>query len=93
MIRLWLVSYDISDDRARRAVDLALQRYGERVQRSVFECFLRPEELSRLRAELVTMIDPETDSIRYYPLCAWCEGRIAWLGHGRRAQDRAFWVI
>ena len=46
------ICYDIRDDHRRNQVVKALKDYGERVQLSVFEANLRPEELSRLKERL-----------------------------------------
>lgn len=90
---LWMVCYDIADDRDRRRVERALRAVGERMQWSVFECVLTPERLKQLRAEIADEIDPETDSVRYYPLCAWCEEGIDWHGEGTRSEDPDLWLV
>jgi CRISPR-associated protein Cas2 len=66
---LLVVSYDIGDDRRRLAVAAELKNFGVRVQRSVFECHLDPEQVAQLRSRLATLIDLATDQIRYYHLC------------------------
>ena len=90
---LWMICYDISDDRARRRVDKELRSVGERVQWSVFECVLSPPRLERLSRELRQYLDPSSDSIRYYPLCSWCEERVDWHGQGRRTDDPELWIV
>lgn len=67
--RLWMVCYDISDTRRRKHVEQALQAFGERVQRSVFECDLDARRETDLRTALREMIDPREDKLRFYPLC------------------------
>ncbi len=44
--------------------------YGVRVQHSVFECDVTPAMNIRLQDELVNVIDPNTDSLRFYSLGA-----------------------
>lgn len=39
-VRLWIVCYDIGDDRRRRQVVRILEGYGVRVLESAFECWL-----------------------------------------------------
>jgi CRISPR-associated protein Cas2 len=90
---LWMICYDISDDKTRRVVERLLLAEGERVQWSVFECFLTPTRHMALRARIRELIDPDDDSVRYYPLCAWCEERLAWQGQGRRTEDPDLWVV
>ncbi len=66
---LWMICYDIVVDRTRLRASQALLRYGERVQRSVYECHLNPRELHALQRELESIIDSDSDRVRFYPLC------------------------
>lgn len=90
---LWMICYDISDDRVRYDVEKQLSAVGERVQWSVFECVLSFEHMEMLRARIAQTIAPERDSLRYYPLCVWCEDRLTWQGQGRRTEDPDIWVV
>jgi len=80
----YIVSYDISNNTIRGRIDKTMKDYGQRVQKSVFECELEP---ARLR-ELVALLDKKRlgkgtdpgDSIRVYPLCAACSGKGIVLG-------------
>lgn len=92
MSRLWTISYDIGDDRIRRQVHALLKDYGERVQYSVFECWLDSNDLSRLRADLQTQIESD-DSVRWYPLCAWCSKAVSWQGKGVLPEDSDFYLL
>lgn len=83
MSTLWVVSYDIADDDRRREVAETLENHGVRVQYSVFECRLAAAEVPPLREGLKRLIDPAEDSIRWYPLCAWCEARVSCQGGGQ----------
>lgn len=67
---LWLICYDIEDDSARRHAAQALLRYGERVQRSVYECHLNSRELHALQRELESIVDRTADRVRFYPQCS-----------------------
>lgn len=80
-----LVSYDVqtsSDGGARRLrrVARACQDYGQRVQFSVFECELSPDQWVLLRARLLGEIDPNRDSLRFYFLGAAGKRRIEHVG-------------
>jgi len=87
------ICYDIRDDHRRNQVVKALKDYGERVQLSVFEANLRPEELSRLKERLKSIIDRGEDNVRIYPLCAACIGRIEIMGPGMVTQDPEIIII
>jgi len=66
-----LITYDVnvsSDAGKRRLRNVAKQctNYGQRVQNSVFECLVSPAEFAELKHRLESIINPETDSLRYY---------------------------
>lgn len=92
MSQVWMIAYDISDDKNRRRAHDHLQNHGERVQYSVFECHLGETEIVALRAYLTDLLD-EGDSLRYYPLCQWCRGKIDWQGTAFPAHDDDFFLV
>lgn len=68
---LVLITYDVSTKDAAgrkrlRKVAKECVNYGQRVQNSVFECILDTSQLLRLKDKLVSIIDEEEDSIRFY---------------------------
>ena len=70
---LMLVSYDVSTvtpagRRRLRQIAKACQNWGIRVQNSVFECNVDASQWVKLKAELESIFNPETDSLRYYNL-------------------------
>ncbi len=70
---LVLVTYDVSTTtpegrRRLRKAATACKNYGQRVQKSVFECLVGREELVLLRQSLLDIIDEKEDSLRLYPL-------------------------
>lgn len=76
-----LVAYDVSTkkpagQRRLRKVATACMRYGQRVQNSVFECLVSPDQLVELRAQLLKIYDKNTDSLRFYNLGDKYENRI-----------------
>ena len=93
MNRLWMLCYDIADDRNRGKIAEVLLGVGERVQESVYECFLSQHSLHVLFNTLQPLLDPASDSLRAYPMCAWCEERVSAVGLGRRADDPDLWII
>lgn len=68
-----VVAYDVSTEtpegrrRLRRVADCCLA-YGQRVQKSVFECSLTPGQLLLLENRLLSCIDPAEDRLRIYRL-------------------------
>ncbi len=80
-----LVSYDVSTmDRAGRRrlrqVAKTCQNHGQRVQLSVFECLVDPAQWTMLRKQLIKIIDPEVDSLRFYFLGANWRKRVEHVG-------------
>jgi CRISPR-associated protein Cas2 len=65
---LTIIAYDVVEDGRRQKVARLLQSYGERMQLSVFEAHLSDTELRHLRSKLRKLINPQTDSVRYYRL-------------------------
>ena len=64
-----LAVYDICDERRLSKVAKALKNYGERVQKSVFELHITITLLKALHSKLNSVIDIESDSVRYYLIC------------------------
>lgn len=68
---LILVSYDVSTEtaagrrRLRRVAKVCLN-YGQRVQKSVFECKVNLAQMETLKHELLEEIDEQEDSLRLY---------------------------
>jgi CRISPR-associated protein Cas2 len=73
--RLYVFTYDISDDRRRRGVARLLEDRGVRVQESVFEVRDRHDAIVRLAARIKRRMMPP-DSLRVYPVpgsvLRWC---------------------
>jgi CRISPR-associated protein Cas2 len=65
---LYVVTYDISDDKRRKKIADLLEGYGARVQYSVFECVLSSQKYEELKKRLKKRIKKEEDSVRFYPL-------------------------
>ncbi len=82
---LILVTYDVSTvdkEGARRLQKVAKTclNYGQRVQNSVFECLVDNEHWLKLRQELVGLIDPDVDSLRFYFLGKNWKHRVEHIG-------------
>ncbi len=88
-----MVCYDISDDGRRRGVQKILEGYGKRVQYSVFDCNISDSQYKALRDELISKIDKDTDSVRFYPLCSACSGKIEYRGTGSITEDDRFYMV
>ena len=88
----YVIAYDVTDDGKRTKLANLLLGYGERVQKSVFEADLEPaevQEILRLAANYIS----GTDSLRMYPQCRACAGRIASLGAAPISLRDDFWIV
>ncbi len=68
---LILVSYDVSTEtkagqRRLRRVAKVCESYGQRVQKSVFECKVDLAQCEQLERELLAEIDEKEDNLRLY---------------------------
>lgn len=81
---LVLISYDVASDetgqRRLRRIARACKDYGQRVQYSVFECIVDPAQWTMLKERLISEIDPEKDSLRFYYLGANYKHRVEHVG-------------
>ena len=83
-----LVSYDVStkdSSGARRLRQLAkaCRNYGQRVQFSVFEIEVDPAQWTALQARLLQIIEPSSDSLRFYFLGSQWQSKVE--HHGAKA--------
>jgi CRISPR-associated protein Cas2 len=90
---LYVICYDVSDDRRRAKVHAVLSGYGAWTQYSLFECYLTRQELVLLRARLAEVIRHREDTIRLYALCEGCRNRVEVLGHGEPPKEPTVYLI
>ncbi len=80
-----LVTYDVSAEseggqrRVRRVAKIC-KNYGQRVQKSVFECLIDPAQWTAMRQRLIDEIQEEDDSLRFYFLGKNWRRRIEHIG-------------
>jgi CRISPR-associated protein Cas2 len=82
---LVLVTYDVATAEGNGAARLrrvarACRDFGQRVQYSVFEIEVDPAHWISLKARLEAIVDPKTDSLRYYHLGANWQRRVEHFG-------------
>lgn len=70
---LVLITYDVSTQdsagkKRLRKVAKECVNYGQRVQNSVFECILDASQTLILKDKLLSLIDKDKDSLRFYYL-------------------------
>lgn len=92
-----LVTYDIATitrEGERRLLRIAgvCERYGVRVQYSVFECRLSPASLEHFMGELMDVLEPKEDSINVYRFDRTIEESRTSLGRAKEAVKLS-WII
>lgn len=63
MRNVFLVCYDISDDKRPRQVYKTMRGFGDHIQLSAFRCDLSPREKAELVAALDPIIDHRVDQV------------------------------
>lgn len=92
-IPLFVMVYDISDDRRRTALFRLLKRYGTPVQRSVFEARLRRSERRKLFRQVEGLIDPACDRFVMYQIPASHERLIHGLGERPEVRLPTYYIV
>ena len=83
---LILVAYDVSTETAEgrrrlRRVARVCQDYGQRVQKSVFECKVNAVTYAMMEQRLLEEIDVAEDNLRFYRLNESLEEHVREFGH------------
>jgi CRISPR-associated protein Cas2 len=64
----WLVLYDICDTKRLQTIGKIVSRYGDRIQKSVFEANTDDSVINTLQQRLLEVAD-ENDFIAIIPIC------------------------
>uniref|UniRef100_A0A7C3SMI1 CRISPR-associated endoribonuclease Cas2 n=1 Tax=Dictyoglomus turgidum TaxID=513050 RepID=A0A7C3SMI1_9BACT len=88
-----VITYDVTDDRRRKEIASELKNYGQRVQKSVFECFLEKDQINELKARIEKLLDLGEDSVRYYHLCEKDENNMELIGNSIIYRDEDYFMI
>lgn len=74
----YVVAYDIEDDKKRNKVSKMLEKYGTRINYSVFECMFTEKQLATLQDKVGRLIYRGGDTVVYYPCCVNCYTKIVY---------------
>lgn len=91
----YVIAYDIPDTKRRNKISATLEKFGTRVNYSVFELQIESKALlSQLENELLKVLKPKEDSLRVYHLCQKCVEKSWCLGEERAPFeiDKVFFV-
>lgn len=84
---LFLVAYDIANQKRLRRVAKLMESYGTRVQRSIFECRLTQLRLEELILAVKSVIKQRQDKVQIYHICSVCQQRFAEFKKGTLVED------
>ena len=88
-----IACYDISEDGRRARVAARLQRWGDRIQYSVFLCTIAAKDVPELVESVTAIIDTDTDSFFVARQCGTCwDGRIV-VGQSQPTPAPLFWAV
>lgn len=68
MLHLYLVTYDIRDDKRLRQIYKKMCGFGDRLQYSVFRCEMTETNLTRMKLALSEILDHEKDQVLVFRL-------------------------
>ena len=80
-----VVAYDVADDRRRKRISKALEKYGTRVNFSVFECMFTEIQFLKVQQLLKEKMKMKEDTIVYYPICVNCFTKIVYQPEYKKA--------
>lgn len=89
--KLYIIAYDITEDKRLNRVRLFLKGYSTGGQKSVYECFLTDSELAYIADELKGLIDEDEDRVHIFQVDR--RGHILTLGIALLPRDPSYFYI
>ena len=74
-----VIAYDTPSASRRRKMVTALEKYGKRINYSVYECMLTPSQEGKLLNQLEKMVIKGEDQIVVYRICVECFTKITYF--------------
>lgn len=90
---MWIVCYDIPNDKRRTKVMKLLEGFGRRAQYSVFECDIDLTKADQLENRLRALIDEEEDDVRFYPLNKADLKRVRLVGKAELNESASHYIV
>lgn len=82
---LYIVVYDVVDNKRRYHISQILEKYGLRVNYSVFECMFTETQFDTVHKKIEKLIRSKEDTVIYYPCCVNCFTKIVYQPFRRMA--------
>ncbi|MBW4619391.1 MAG: CRISPR-associated endonuclease Cas2 [Cyanosarcina radialis HA8281-LM2] len=90
---LIVVVYDIPNDKRRTKLAKFLEGYGQRIQLSVFECFLSLEEMRQLYQQVKKRVKESEDNVRFYWISEEAVSRVLTIGSSEPQAPPKYYVV
>lgn len=90
---MYVLVYDVVDDRRRNRLHRSLKNFGTAVQRSVFEFDLSSGEADKMMEHVERIIETEEDVVRLYRICQSCLAQVRILGQGEPTIDPDYYIV
>lgn len=88
---LYLIAYDITENRRLNSVRYFLKGYSTGGQKSVYECFLSDGELRSVKDSIQRLIDEEDDRVHIFTMDG--RSRTHTLGIGIQPKDPEYFYV
>lgn len=75
-----VATLELAGRRRLRRIAKECKNFGQRVQKSVFECVVDPSEWADLRGRLLKIYEPNEDSLRFYFMGSNWKGHVDHFG-------------
>jgi CRISPR-associated protein Cas2 len=85
--------YDITNTHKRNQISMALEQFGLRVQKSVFQCDVPAEKAEEIKTTLLALIDKKQDSLFFCPICDACLEKVRIIGNKTMLQTVGFEIL
>jgi CRISPR-associated protein Cas2 len=89
----YLFCYDITNTHKRNQISTILERFGLRVQKSVFQCDVSAEKAEEIKTALLTLIEKKEDSLFFCPICDACLEKVRIIGNKTMLQTMSYEIL
>ncbi len=87
------MAYDVTSNQRRARLAALLATWGDRIQRSVFECQLSADDFQELESRIAATIEPNRDVVQFFRQCAACVDDRVGVGQVHEPSDDPYWIV
>ena len=85
--------YDIANNKRRNQISKELEKFGIRVQKSIFQSDIPAEKAKEIKTMLLEMYAEKEDNILFFPLCNACNDKAILLGNKNLLKIESFEIL